>query len=173
MGKLILISGSNNSGKSRYAEQMIAQTTGNRYYIATMIPQIEENYTRIEKHKDQRKDLQFQTLELPYQIGNAAVDAKGVVLLEDVSNLLANMIFEKGGNEQQVFADIQKLLSRCKLLVAVTIGGLVDEGYDQQTADYINGLNRLNELLAELSEVSIVMENKVPRFEKGDIHGIF
>lgn len=50
MGTLIMISGANGSGKSRYAERIVARTTGERYYIATMRPCSEENLQRIEKH---------------------------------------------------------------------------------------------------------------------------
>ena len=172
MGKLILISGANSSGKSRYAEELIGKTTGERYYIATMVPQTAENYTRIEKHKKQRAGMGFATLELPYQVGAAPAGKDSVVLLEDVSNLLANVIFEKGGEEKQVLSDIKELLSHCGLLAVVTIGGLRDEGYDEQTAAYINGLNRLNEELAELSDCFIQMENGVPQFVKGELNGI-
>ena len=118
MGTLIMISGANGSGKSRYAERIVARTTGERYYIATMRPCSEENLQRIEKHREQRKDLQFTTLECPYQVGAAAVERDGVVLLEDVSNLLANAMFERGGDEASVCADIEALCSRCRLLVA-------------------------------------------------------
>ena len=45
MGKLILISGPNGSGKSRYAESLFASAPPERYYIATMVPQTEENIT--------------------------------------------------------------------------------------------------------------------------------
>lgn len=119
MGTLIMISGANGSGKSRYAERIVARTTGERYYIATMRPCSEENLQRIEKHREQRKDLQFTTLECPYQVGAAAVERDGVVLLEDVSNLLANAMFERGGGEASVYADIEALLlalssARCR-----------------------------------------------------------
>ena len=140
MGTLIMISGANGSGKSRYAERIVARTTGERYYIATMRPCSEENLQRIEKHREQRKDLQFTTLECPYQVGAAAVERDGVVLLEDVSNLLANAMFERGGDEASVYADIEALCSRCRLLVAVTITGLCADGYD---ADFGKQTKRL------------------------------
>ena len=54
MGKLILVLGENNSGKSKFSEEMISKIEGNRYYIATMIPATDENYDRIKKHKKQR-----------------------------------------------------------------------------------------------------------------------
>lgn len=62
MGTLILVAGENGSGKSRCAENIVAQTTGRRYYIATMQPCSEENLRRVEKHRRQRRDLRFTTL---------------------------------------------------------------------------------------------------------------
>ena len=53
MGTLILVAGENGSGKSRCAENIVAQTTGRRYYIATMQPCSEENLRRVEKHRRQ------------------------------------------------------------------------------------------------------------------------
>ena len=38
MRTLILISGANGSGKSRYAARIVARTKGERYYIATLSP---------------------------------------------------------------------------------------------------------------------------------------
>ena len=110
MGTLILVAGENGSGKSRCAENIVAQTTGRRYYIATMQPCSEENLRRVEKHRRQRRDLRFTTLELPHRVGAAAVENGSVMLLEDVSNLLANVMFERGGNEESVYGDIEALL---------------------------------------------------------------
>ena len=158
MGTLIMISGANGSGKSRYAERIVARTTGERYYIATMRPCSEENLQRIEKHREQRKDLQFTTLECPYQVGAAAVERDGVVLLEDVSNLLANAMFERGGDEASVYADIEALCSRCRLLV--------------ETAAYIRALNGLNQRLYDRAAAAVAMKDGAPFAEKGDLDEI-
>ena len=170
MAILVLISGTNNSGKSAYAEQLISKTTGDRYYIATMLPCTEDNHRRIEKHRIQRQGLAFETIECPYQIGNAPVTSDGVVLLEDVSNLLANAMFEKGYDPDYVLSDICALADRCKALVAVTIAGLKDDGYDEETAAYINGLNRINQRLFEKASVAISMQEGTPVYQKGDAH---
>ena len=172
MAILVLISGSNNSGKSIYAEQLIAKTTGDRYYIATMCPCTEDNHRRIEKHRVQRQGLGFDTIECPYQVGNALVSSGGVVLLEDVSNLMANAMFEKGGNSDSVFRDICALADRCRILVAVTIAGLKDDGYDEETATYVNGLNEINRKLFDKASVAISMQKGTPVYQKGDVHVI-
>ena len=168
MGTLIMISGANGSGKSRYAERIVARTTGERYYIATMRPCSEENLQRIEKHREQRKDLQFTTLECPYQVG----ERDGVVLLEDVSNLLANAMFERGGDEASVYVDIEALCSRCRLLVAVTITGLRADGYDGETAAYNRALNGLNQRLYDRAAAAVAMKDGAPFAEKGDLDEI-
>ena len=172
MGTLILISGANGSGKSRYAEHVVAQTAGSRYYIATMQPCSEENRQRIEKHRRQRKDLRFTTLECPYQVGAAAVEKDSVVLLEDVSNLLANAMFERGGDEESVHRDIEALCERCRLLVAVTIAGLSAAGYDGETAAYIRALNGLNRRLHDCAAAAVTMKDGKPFAEKGELDEI-
>lgn len=172
MSILVLISGSNNSGKSIYAEQLIAKTVGERYYIATMRSCTEDNHRRIEKHRVQRQGLGFDTLEYPYQIGDVSVSSDGVVLLEDVSNLLANAMFEKGGSSDSVFRDICALADRCRILVAVTIAGLKDDGYDEETAAYINGLNEINRKLFEKASIAISMQDGTPVYQKGDAHDL-
>lgn len=172
MGKLLLISGGNGSGKSRYAEDFIAKTTGKRYYIATMEPQTEENHRRIQKHLAQRAGLNFVTLELPTQVGTAPVTADSVVLLEDVSNLLANTIFSACGCAEDVWQDVLALRKRCRLLVAVTISGLSTQGYTGETAAYIDDLNTLNQQLFDLADAAVTMKENNPVWEKGAEHDI-
>ena len=172
MPRFVLISGANDSGKSRFAEQLIASTTGDRYYIATMRPCTAENGLRIEKHRRQRNGLGFQTLELPCQIQDAPVTPDSVVLLEDVSNLLANVMFEQGGSADLVYREICGLLARCRLLVAVTISGLCADGFEAQTAAYINALNQLNQDLQGLAKVAVTMQNGLPVYEKGDVRAL-
>lgn len=175
MARLILVSGENNSGKSRFAEQLIAKMTGNRIYLATMRPCTEENHRRIAKHKKQREGLHFQTLELPFEVGDAPVRETDVVLLEDVSNLLANVLFEKKGTVNGVYEDLFRLYQRAGTLVAVTITGLEPEtgegdeaGYDEETKAYIRALNELNTRLEDLSDQVFVMQEGEAVRKKGD-----
>ena len=170
MGKMILIFGPNSSGKSRFAEELAAKTRGDRYYIATMIPQAEENLRRIEKHRKQRAGLGFTTLELPYQVMQADVTADSVVLLEDAANLLANSIFERNGDSAQVCQEICALTERCRLLIVVTISGLRADGYTGETAAYIDAVNRLNCELLDKSAAAAELMDGVPVWRKGDIH---
>ena len=173
MGKLILVSGENSSGKSLFAESLLADCDGKRYYIATMIPETEENYARIEKHKKQRAGLGFTTLELPCDLTNQSIQPDSVVLLEDVSNLLANNIFEKKRTADEVYSDILSLVEANKIVVAVTISGLEANGYDGETALYIESLNQINQKLYNKASVAVIMKNKKPVYEKGEKNDIY
>lgn len=166
---LILISGPNSSGKSVWAERLTASLGQERYYIATMVPVSEDNRVRIEKHRRQRAQYGFHTLELPYGFRQAQLPESAVVLLEDVSNLLANHIFESRGTLETVFGEILALVKRCRAVVAVTIGGLDQEDYTGETADYICGLNRLNELLRQEAQAVVEMRDGQPWVTKGEI----
>ena len=172
MGKLILVSGENSSGKSVFAEKTASSLGGKRYYIATMIPQTPDNHRRIEKHKKQREGLGFITLELPYGFSEVVVGPDSVILLEDVSNLLANNIFEKKKTADMVFDEIISLTEKCRAVVAVTISGLQDAGYDEETAMYIDSLNKINQKLYDKAWTAIKMVNGKPVFEKGESYDI-
>lgn len=152
-----LIYGPNNSGKSKYAEE-VAVSAGNKLiYLATMVPQNEENLQRIEKHRIQRRDKGFQTIEAGWNIDKIQTDPETVILLEDASNLVANGIFMHGADAPAALEAILHLAKRCKMLIVVSIGGLCAEGYDAETASYIGQLNWLNEKLEEVADTVVEM----------------
>lgn len=140
-----LILGPNNSGKSAYAERLVTQIPDRpRIYLATMVPQTPENEQRIQKHLKQRDGKGFVTIEEPWEIHTIEIPADSVVLLEDVSNLLANGIFMHHSNAEEAFKRIIALAKRCQTLIIVSITGFSGEEYDQETRDYIQQLNLLN-----------------------------
>ena len=91
------------------------------------------------------------------------------VLLEDVSNLLANAMFEKGQRPEAVLADILALQERCGTLTAVTIAHLRPDGYDAETAAYINSLNDLNKQLWDKADAVVEMCAGSPCLRKGEL----
>ncbi|MBR5247447.1 MAG: bifunctional adenosylcobinamide kinase/adenosylcobinamide-phosphate guanylyltransferase [Lachnospiraceae bacterium] len=154
-----LILGPNNSGKSKYAEEVAVAGGDKLIYLATMIPRNEDNRKRIEKHRIQRLNKGFQTIEAGWNIGEIQVEPDTVVLLEDASNLVANGMFMHGADAEVALQDILTLAGRCKKLIVVSIGGLVAEGYDEETSYYIGQLNWLNRRLQE--EANVVTEMSV------------
>ena len=79
-----LILGPNNSGKSLLAEKMVVETKNlHRIYLATMVPQTQENNQRIQKHILQREGKGFTTIEEPWNIHSLDIPKDSVILLEE------------------------------------------------------------------------------------------
>ena len=160
---LKVILGPNGSGKSLYAEDLAVASGDSRLYIATMIPQNQENRQRIEKHRLQRRGKGFLTIEEPLCMSCIPVPGDSVVLLEDVSNLVANRIFgTHPGTYRPILEDILTLAGRCKTLIAVSISGMNADEYDGETAEYIRALNELNEQLISHASLALEMRDGVP-----------
>lgn len=105
MGEMILVLGENDSGKSRFAERIAVHEGEERIYLATMICATKENEERIQKHIRQRENAHFMTIESPYSVSDSPVSENSVVLLEDVSNLLANVMFGSGNLTENNFCE--------------------------------------------------------------------
>ena len=90
-----------------------------------------------------------------------------MVLLECMSNLAANEIFEeKGAGEKTVEAvleGIKKLSSQVRHLVIVT-NEIFSDGmvYDKETENYQRLLGRINAYLAEISDVCYEVVYGIP-----------
>ena len=172
---LILVIGGNGSGKSRFAEGVAAGFGGKKYYAATMIPYGPEGEARKQKHIVQRAGLGFITIECPFSLGEVPADENDLVLLEDVSNLLANTMFDVKHHvpPAAVETEIIALERRCKLLIAVTIGGLTGDGCDEETKNYVAELNSLNARLAECAQTVVELRDGTLRVVKGELSWTF
>ena len=162
MSMMTLVIGPNNSGKSAVAESLARRLRddgtgpgGRLFYIATMIPADDDGRRRVAAHRRSRAGAGFITIESPLADGLAgpagSPGASDIVLLEDVSNLLANLIFTAHDAAATTTARqrIQALRDACRHLIAVTIGGLAPEpGFDDDTLAYIAALDELNTTLA-------------------------
>ena len=150
---LILVSGGSASGKSKYAEDLVVQAPPvERIYVATMQVWDEESRRRVERHRAMRAGKGFRTEERPVHLYHRSVPAGAVVLLEDLSNLTANEWFgpeRKKGAEERVLSGVCKLKAESACTVVVT-NELFSDGirYDQETADYLSALARLNVAVA-------------------------
>ncbi len=102
----IFVSGGCKNGKSFYAQraarEMAESLNKPLYYIATMIPADEEDRARIARHREERSGWGFITLEQPVKLAELldgdSADVSGVFLLDSVTALLGNEMFDKWGN---------------------------------------------------------------------------
>jgi adenosylcobinamide kinase/adenosylcobinamide-phosphate guanylyltransferase len=168
---IFLVLGPNGSGKSAFAEKTAVELSAGSplFYIATMIPYGEEGKERVEKHRRQRADNRFVTVEKATGVSSVAFPRSAVVLLEDVSNLLGNTLFigSRQGGADSVFAEIKEMCGKCRAAVLVSIDGLTaSDEFDEETNGYINELNKLNEKLAAFADKVIAMREGQPEIVK-------
>lgn len=158
-----VVTGGSASGKSAYGEALIVKSgVKKRYYLATMHPYGEEGRQRVEKHRAMRKDKYFQTVECynhleQVRLKDGAVSAERAVLLECMSNLIANEQFEAGGSDEEIISRIQKgietIEKQAELLVIVT-NEVFSDGccYDEDTLRYIRIFGRVNRMLSLMAD---------------------
>lgn len=103
---MTLVIGGAASGKSEYAESLLASVSGIRYYIATMQPFGEEAMERIRKHRAMREHKHFETIECYTNLSAVRLPARGAVLLECLSNLAANERYAPEGAGENALAAI-------------------------------------------------------------------
>lgn len=152
---LIVITGGAGSGKSAHAERILcARAAGRRLYLATMQPFGAEAAARIARHHALRAGKGFATIERYRDLPGLEIAAPyDGVLLEDLSNLLANELFSPdgcgAGAETSILAGIARLQRRCKTLLIVT-NEIFSDGlpYPAETVRYAGALGRLNTALA-------------------------
>lgn len=154
-----VITGGSGSGKSAYAEEQVrAAGNGNRIYIATMIPYDEEGRQRVERHRRMRAQKQFETLECYTKLHEVKVSPDAIVLLECMSNLVANEIFEPDGAKERtvemISAGVRHLSAQAKHLFVVT-NEVFSDGmtYDPETTRYLACLGEVNQRIARMADV--------------------
>ena len=187
---LYLITGASGSGKSEYAEDVacyLARRDGMRHklYVATMEAKSEEAQERIARHKRQRQGKGFVTVESLYGLAFSfpgeekapfrlpCLPQDCVILLECLSNLLANLMFsDKRSGGQATEANLSQVRQRqrlCRHLVIVT-NEVFSDGmlYTGEVLEYVRALGTLNRLLAEEADGFLEVVYSVPLWLKGD-----
>ena len=120
------IYGGVSSGKSEYAEELISREFNKKIYLATMENTGEYAGKRVEKHLLQREGKGFFTIEEPRHIKDLNIDEDDNILLEDLTNLLSNNLFNEAGLKnnfkeitEEIFSDIITLKDRCNSVFIV------------------------------------------------------
>ena len=172
----VLVTGGSGSGKSEYAEQRVLEFGDpRRYYIATMMCFDDESKKRVDRHRKMRSGKGFQTIERYLNLKGLELKeaaCKTTVLLECMSNLTANELFDEAGSRQrtteEVKTGIDRLRRKCDNLVVVT-NEVFSDGifYDETTRQYQRVLGEINVFLAEQADEVVEVVYGVPVFLKG------
>ena len=171
---LILVTGGSGSGKSAFAESVVmGLKTRPNLYIATMYPFDEECHRRIARHRLMRRDKGFETFECYTGLKDAKIPSSGTTLLECMSNLTANEMYQENGSGdacvKEILKGIHHVLSHTEHLVIVT-NQIFEDGiiYEPETMEYIRNLGQINQQLAEMADSVIEVVAGIPIFIKGE-----
>lgn len=169
---LTFVVGGAGSGKSAYAEKLLAACPGPRYYLATMQVWDEECRRRVERHRVMRAGRGFLTLECPRNLAGLSLAAPGAVLLEDLTNLAANERYDPDGageyTLQAVTRGLDELHRQCTDLIVVGnelfCGGT---DYAGDTVHYLKLLAALHRRLAARADNVCEVVAGCPVYYKG------
>ena len=166
---IVLLTGGSGCGKSTYAEKLIAaMPEDKRVYIATMQVYDEESVKRVARHRAQRADKGFETIERPKDLAGLRLAPGSTALLEDLPNLLANEMFD-GGDWTRILPGLRALAARCENLVMVTNDVFADGViYPSSTDEYLRRLARINAGAAALADYAAEVVYSIPVPLKGE-----
>lgn len=168
---LTLVTGGCACGKSEYAENLLAGIAGRKYYIATMHrSQDAETVQRINRHRKLREGKDFVAIERETDIGALSVLEADGILVECMSNLLANEMYCAGRTDAVSFIlnGVDRLRQKCNNIVMVTLEtGMDGMVYDAFTNAYIANMGRLNAELAGRADSVVEVVYSIPVRLKG------
>lgn len=154
-----VITGGSGSGKSEYAENWLTQEKDKNeifVYIATMQPFGEETLKKIERHQKMRAEKGFQTIEKYVDLHSLEEMAHKSVLLECMSNLVANEMYRKDLKSntpeeimKRVLDGVYHIAKEAKDFAIVTneVGAELSD-YSKETREYIRILGEINQELS-------------------------
>lgn len=159
----VFLSGGCKNGKSTLAQRLAKSLAGSGalWYVATMIPQDEEDLARIRRHIQEREGWGFETLECGTGITKCleTVREADTILLDSVTALLSNEMFGLNGifdpqAPERTARALLQLLDGVRNAVVVSDFLYADAGrYDYWTEVYRKGLAYVDAALAARSDV--------------------
>ena len=167
-----LVIGASGSGKSAFAEEIILHSSAkNRYYLATMRPYDEESRQKIVRHQTTRQEKNFSTIECYQDLHHIVLPPSSAVLVECLSNLLANCQYDEAFNDVDIVAllveQLLKLAAQAEDLVIVSNEVFVDGvTYDESSRQYLANLVCLNRALAAAAHQVIEVVYTLPIYHK-------
>ncbi|MBR1720919.1 MAG: bifunctional adenosylcobinamide kinase/adenosylcobinamide-phosphate guanylyltransferase [Treponema sp.] len=167
---IILISGGCKNGKSSFAQDLACKlakkTQYPPIYFATMLPYDKEDKERIEKHREDRKNLGFLTVECGKDVATAIEKIRGrAVLFDSLTALTANEIFlgkvdfsdlikKEKYLYQKVYTDLIALCDAADSVIFVSDGIYRDGNlYDSISELYRRILASLEKSIAKKSQL--------------------
>lgn len=177
---LYLITGASGSGKSEYAEKLVCalaekEKITEKIYLATMENHSRAAKKRIARHRKLREGKGFLTVEAPcgFPEGAQIEKKEQILLLECLSNLLANLMFKRQMSgkkaETEILSQLEKAAAGYRHVVVVT-NEIFSDGvvYTDEMQEYLRALGRINCQLAQSADLFCEVVYSIPVFLKGE-----
>lgn len=172
---ITVVIGGSGSGKSDYAEALLDDFSGQKYYVATMQIYDDEMRRKVERHRMRRNNKGFETIEQHKDIAEVIpviteADRSGMkaVLIECISNLVANEMFadnvdNKTDTADKILSEIKQVAEVVDELVIVT-NNVAEDGidYDSTTLEYIRTISDVNIGLSQMADKVVEVVVGIP-----------
>ena len=132
---------------------------------------VKESRERVLRHRAQREGLGFETVERRTDLAGAELPAEASVLLEDLSNLLANEMFMPAGGDIRSVREGLSHLEAVSRHLTVVSNELFSDGrrYEGDTLRYMEQLAELNRELARRADLVVEVVCGLPNVLKGSL----
>lgn len=145
---ITFVTGGQRSGKSLFAEKLALARSSHPVYLATARALDDEFRRRVEIHK-QRRGPEWTTIEAPLHVGDVVFREGAVVLLDCLTLLATNWMFECGENVDDALRNIKEQLSSLFAkkgdFIVVTneigLGGISENALQRKFADLQGAVN--------------------------------
>ncbi|MGO5051574.1 bifunctional adenosylcobinamide kinase/adenosylcobinamide-phosphate guanylyltransferase [Lachnospiraceae bacterium LCP25S3_G4] len=170
---LVVVTGGSNSGKSEWAEEIAGRLCKTRkIYLATMVANDTESIQRVEAHRLLREGKQFVTIEQGTHIETLDLQGETCVLLECMSNLVANEMYDKMGVkidiDTHIMRGIEQLLAQVPHVVIVTNEVFSGMEEDEETMRYLAELGQVNQKMVARANMFVESVYGIPILYKGN-----
>ncbi|MBQ7571968.1 MAG: bifunctional adenosylcobinamide kinase/adenosylcobinamide-phosphate guanylyltransferase [Bacteroidaceae bacterium] len=165
MSKVILITGGQRSGKSRYAEQLALSLSGHPVYVATAHVWDEEFRQRVAVHQ-QRRGPEWENIEEERRLSRLSLTGR-VALVDCLTLWATNFFFDLQDVDKALQAlkqEFDELVSQDATLIFVTneigSGGTSENRVQRQFTDLLGWLNqyvaaRADEVVLMVSGIAV------------------
>lgn len=174
MAELILVTGGSRSGKSDYARNEAERIDGPRVFVATCPVIDEEMSERIRRHRLERDESAWVTVEETENLVEALRGAHGfrVALVDCLTLWVNNLMYSAGRegrtiDEDEISRSSEELVSACRgfdgavIMVTNEVGmGIVPENREARL--YRDLVGRCNRIIAEAADRVVLVSCGIP-----------
>lgn len=179
MGKIMLVTGGCRSGKSRFAQQCAEEIGPRRLYVATAPVLDDEMKERVARHREQRRERQWDTCEETIHVARCLAAAEGYdgVLCDCLTLWVSNLFYQasqagRACDEDEVAREAQRLADAARGTSATVIFVTNEVGLGIVPADPVarrfrDLAGRCNQVIAAAADEVFLMVCGLPIQVKG------